>query len=301
MNFDPIGFVRIVMIVWTLISLILILRDVFKHKDELDWKRAPLQFFIGMLVDFFDTWGIGCYAPNMAIWKFTGNSVKDDLVPGTLNLAHTVPVALEGILFLTFVEVEPVTLLGAMATAVLGSVTGSRIVTKLNIDVIRYAMAVCLILVAIISVIKNAGLGPWAGSDGNTAIGLHGVKLIIFFIISYFCGALMNLGFGYYAPCMGTVLAMGLQGACCFPIMMGACNVLMNAIVPGYIKADRYDRLATLMILPGGVIGVLAAYFTIKYAFSLHTLTYIVCVVMIITAIKYILDANADRKAHAAA
>lgn len=301
MKFDAVGFVRIVMIVWTLISLFLILRDIYKHKEELERKRMPLQFIIGLVVDFFDTWGIGCYAPNMALWKFTGNSVPDDLVPGTLNLSHTVPVALEGILFLTFVEVEPVTLLGAMATAVLGSVTGSKIVQKLNIDVIRYAMAACLIVVAVISAIKNAGLGPWAGAEGNTAIGVHGFKLIVFFIISYFCGALMNLGFGYYAPCMGTVLAMGMSGACAFPIMMGACNVLMNAIVPGYIKADKYDRTACLMILPGGTIGVILAYLTIKYAFSLHTLTYIVCIVMIITAIKYIMDANADRKAKAAA
>lgn len=291
---NPVSIVRAVMIVWTLISLFLIIRDCMAHKEELDKKRMPLQFLIGLVVDFFDTWGIGCYAPNMALWKFTGNSVRDDLVPGTLNLAHTVPVALEGILFLTFVEVEPVTLLGTMATAVLGSITGARFVTKFNINLIRYLMGAALIGVAIVSFIRTSGLGPYGAAETNTAIGVSGFKLVLLFILSYLFGTLMNIGFGYYAPCLGTVLAMGMSAACAFPIMMGACNVLMNAIVPGYIKADRYDRTATLMILPGGVVGVVLAYLLMKYAFSLKTLTYIVCVVMIITALKYISDARRE-------
>ena len=123
------------------------------------------------------------------------------------------------------------------------------------------------------------------------AIPIGAIWLIVFFVISYFCGALMNLGFGYYAPCMGTVLAMGMSGACAFPIMMGSCAFLMNVSVFKFVKEGKYDRRATLMLMFPGALGAFAAY-KIACWFSLTTLTYVVCVVMLITATMYINDAK---------
>jgi uncharacterized membrane protein YfcA len=102
----------------------------------------------------------------------------------------------------------------------------------------------------------------------------------------------MNIGFGLYAPCLALCLILGLESAAAFPIMMGSCNVLMNSIVPNFIKEDKYDRTCNLFVMIGGTIGVILAYVLLKYAFSLHTLTYLVCVVMVITAIKYFMDAK---------
>jgi uncharacterized membrane protein YfcA len=226
----------------------------------------------------------------MALFKFT-KTCRDDLVPGTLNLAHTVPVSLEGILFITFVDIDPLTLALMLAASVVGAKLGAHIVTKLNIQVIRYAMAVSLVAVAIVSICRNAGVGPF-GLAGH-ALALTGWKLIVACLVNMVLGALMNIGFGLYAPCLALCLLLGLESAAAFPIMMGSCNVLMNSVVPNFIKEDKYDRTCNLFVMIGGTVGVLCAYFLLKYAFSLHTLTYLVCVVMIITAIKYVMDAKA--------
>jgi uncharacterized membrane protein YfcA len=281
--------IRVVLIVWTLISLFMLVKDTIKHKDELDFKRGPILFFIGLLVDFFDTWGIGCFAPNMALFKFT-KTCDDELVPGTLNLAHTVPVSLEGILFITFVDIDPLTLALMLIASILGAKLGANIVVKMNVQVIRYAMGVALIAVAIVSICRNAGVGPFglAGHD----LALTGWKLIVACLVNFVLGALMNIGFGLYAPCLALCLILGLESAAAFPIMMGSCNVLMNSIVPNFIKEDKYDRTCNLFVMIGGTIGVILAYVLLKYAFSLHTLTYLVCVVMVITAIKYFMDAK---------
>jgi predicted membrane channel-forming protein YqfA (hemolysin III family) len=47
----------------------------------------------------------------------------------------------------------------------------------------------------------------------------------------------------------------------------------------------------------GGTVGVILAYILYKKAFSMKVLTYIVCGVMVITAIKYVMDARAASKA----
>lgn len=284
--------IRIALIGWTAISFIMLMRDTIKHKDELNHKKGPLLFFMGMLVDFFDTWGIGCFAPNQALFKFT-NTCEDDLVPGTLNLAHTVPVAIEGIMFMTFVEIDPLTLAAMLAASVVGALVGSKIVTKWNINVIRVAMGITLIAVAIVTACRSAQIGPF-GVSGE-ALALTGGKLIIGVAVNFLLGALMMIGFGLYAPCLALCAMLGLNVGAAFPIMMGSCGFLMNAAVYNFIKEDKYDRTCNLYIIFGGTVGVFLAYFLLKYAFSLTTLSYIVCVVMIITAVRYFMDAKKNK------
>ncbi|MGN0169874.1 MAG: permease [Lachnospiraceae bacterium] len=283
--------IRIVLVVWTVISCIMIVMDTIKHKDELELKKGPLLFFMGMLVDFFDTWGIGCYAPNMALFKFT-NTCRDDLVPGTLNLGHTVPVAIEGILFMTFVEIDPLTLALMLASSAVGAVIGSKIVCKWNMKVVRYALGISLIAVSIVTVCRTMAVGPF-GSSGD-ALALTGVKLVIGIVVQFFLGALMMVGFGLYSPCIALCSMLGLNIGAAFPIMMGSCGFLMNAAVPSFIKENKYDRTCNLFVMMGGTIGVILAYLLLKYAFSLTTLSYIVCAVMIFTAIRYFLDARKE-------
>lgn len=280
--------IRILLILWTLVSCIMILRDTLKHKDEIRKNQGVLLVFMGMLVDFFDTWGIGCYAPNMALFKFT-KTCRDDLVPGTLNLAHTVPVAIEGILFMTFVKIDPITLALMLIASAVGAVVGSKIVCKWNMKIVRIALGLSLIAVAIVTICRTASIGPFG--ESGTALALTGVKLVIACVVQFFLGALMMIGFGLYSPCIALCSVLGLNIGAAFPIMMGSCGFLMNAAVPNFIKEDKYDRTCNLFIMFGGTIGVILAYLLLKYAFSLTTLSYIVCGVMIFTAVRYFLDA----------
>jgi hypothetical protein len=117
---------RIALIAITLITTAVILIDCSKHKDELKGASAGKWItlaIIGFLTNFFDTWGIGSFAPSQAAFKFT-NTSPDETVPGTLNVGDTLPVSVEAILFLTSVEVEPLTLVLMLAAASLGAFIG---------------------------------------------------------------------------------------------------------------------------------------------------------------------------------
>lgn len=286
---NVIAIIRVVLVLFTLASLIYFLKDLAAHKDELKGKHWLALAIIGFYSNFLDTWGIGSYATTQAGFKFT-KSTNDETIPGTLNVGDTFPVALEAILFLGFVDIDPLTLVLMLAAAMFGAIIGAGIVCKWNLKVVRYALGVGLIILAIVLFCKNSGFGPF-GLVG-TATGLRGAKLVIGVVINFFLGALMMIGVGLYAPCMALVSALGMNVGTAFPIMMGSCAFLMNAACFKFIKEGKYDRKAALALAVFGCIGVTLAYLLLKYAISMKALTYAVCVVMIITSIMFIKDAR---------
>lgn len=279
---------RTILILCTLASAIYLIRDIVRHRQELSFKHAVKLSIIGLFTNMLDTWGIGCYATQSACFKFT-KSTPDEIMPGTLNIGNTIPVALEGILFMTFVELDPLTLYLMLGAAALGAVIGSGIVCKWDLKTVRYALAAGLIILAFVLLCKNAKIGPF-GATG-TAIKLRGIKLVIGIVCNFVLGALMMIGVGLYAPCMALIGALGLNIGAAFPIMMGSCAFLMNASSFKFIKEGKYDRSATVMISIFGCIGVLIAY-KVACFLSLHTLTYIVCCVMVITSMTFFHDAR---------
>lgn len=279
---------RIVLIAFTICSALFLIVDLIKHKDEIHFKKGITLALIGLFTNMLDTWGIGCFATQSACFKFT-KSTNDEIIPGTLNVGNTIPVALEGILFMTFVDIDPLTLYLMLAAAAIGALVGSGIVCKWDLKTVRYALSVGLVILAVALVCKNAGVGPF-GAVG-TATGLSGIKLVVGVVINFFLGALMMIGVGLYAPCIALVGALGMNIGVAFPIMMGSCAFLMNASCFKFIKEGKYDRTATIMLSIFGCIGVVIAY-KVACFLSLSTLTYIVCVVMIITSATFFRDAR---------
>ena len=110
-------------------------------------------------------------------------------------------------------------------------------------------------------------------------------------ILNFFWGALMDVGFGLYAPCMATCLLLGCSGTTCFPVFMGSCALLMPANSIVFIKKSRYDVVATLGNMIGGCIGVFIAWKIIT-SLPMHILIYLVCVVLLWTSYS-ILSARA--------
>ena len=80
---------------------------------------------IGFVTDFFDTLGIGSYAPTTALYKFRGRPA-DELIPGTLNVGHNAAAFLETLLFVTAVTVQPLLLACMIASATARGVAGGR-------------------------------------------------------------------------------------------------------------------------------------------------------------------------------
>ena len=89
---------------------------------------TPLGLAIGFVTNFFDTLGIGSFAPTTAIFKFTG-LVRDERIPGTLNVGHTAPTLVEAFIFIAIVNVDIWTLVLMIAAAVAGSWFGAGVVS----------------------------------------------------------------------------------------------------------------------------------------------------------------------------
>ncbi|MDD5823530.1 MAG: permease [Firmicutes bacterium] len=251
-------------------------------------KHGLYNGIVGIVAYFFDTLGIGSYAIASSAFKLR-KSVKDEYIPGTLNVGAAIPVLLEAFLFFGFVEVDILTLVLMVAAQVLGANLGAGIVTKWDAHKIRLGMGVGLLCLGIIMAVRSLGIGPF-GAVG-TALGLSGVKLIIAVIVCVALGAFMNIGIGAYAPTMALVAILGMNVGAAFPIMMGGCAFLLAfGNVPKFVKEKKYDMVASCYTAILGTIGVLIAYFLVK-SLPLDILMWLVIVVVLYTSILFLRDA----------
>lgn len=247
---------------------------------EFEEEKAYKPVVTGFITNFFDTLGIGSFAPTMFMFKALKHNVPDKQIPGTLNVADCLPVLLEAIIFIGAVEVEPVTLISLIASAVVGSYIGAGIISKLSERTIQLIMGVALLVSA---GLFTAGVVGWIPL-GGTAIGLTGGKLILAVVIFFVLGALMTAGIGLYAPAMVVVYSMGMNPAAAFPIMMGSCALLMPVASAKFIKENNYAKKNSILIAVFGLLGVFVA----KQFFSglnVEQLKILVIVVVTVTAI----------------
>jgi uncharacterized membrane protein YfcA len=234
---------------------------------------------VGFITNFFDTLGIGSFAPTTALLKSFKLS-EDRTLPGTLNAACTIPVTVEALIFITVIKVEPITLFSMLASATIGAVVGAGIVAKMDEKKIQLGMGAALLVVALIMLAQQLNFMP----SGGDAIGLTGIKLIVAVVANFIFGALMTLGIGLYAPCMALVFALGMSPKIAFPIMMGSCAFLMPAASAKFVKEGAYDRKASMAITIFGTIGVFIAAYIVK-TLPLNILKWLVVIVIIYTAI----------------
>lgn len=282
----------IIMWLFAAVFFVVLVKDVMAHKDELDKSKMGYNSLISAIANFFDTLGIGSYAIATSAWKFN-KSISDDLIPGTLNVAFGIPICVEATITMTRIDVDPLTLVLMIASAIVGSIIGAKIISKMDIMKIRMVMGVALLIVAAITLCKINGVGPF-GLIG-TARGLTGALLVIGVIANFILGVLMTAGIGLYAPCMALVLLLGMSADVAFPIMMGSCAFLCPACGITFIKEGKYQRAMTIPMLITGSIGVLIAGFIVT-SLPLTLLTYLVCVVMVICAILFFHDARKQSK-----
>ena len=62
---------------------------------------------LGFVTNFFDALGIGSFAPTTAVFKFL-QMVPDRIIPGTLNVGHTLPTIAQAFISIATIEVETV-------------------------------------------------------------------------------------------------------------------------------------------------------------------------------------------------
>ncbi len=242
---------------------------------------------IGFVTDFFDTLGIGSYAPTTALYKFRG-SPADELIPGTLNVGHNAAAFLETLLFVTAVTVEPVLLLCMIASATVGAWLGAKVVSRLPRRTIQLLMGVALLIAAFFFAMKNFGAFPTGGGE---AMGLSGWRFGLAVVVNFFLGALMCIGIGNYAPTMILLALLGLNPLAAFPIMMGSDGILQPVASLGFFKSGRFAQGPALGLVIGGAAGVLVAFFIVQ-KLPLTAMRWLVIVVVTYAAVAMLRSAR---------
>ena len=146
-----------------------------KAAGQLDEVSIPKVSITGAITNFFDTLGIGSFAPTVAFNKFLKMGVRDKDLPGLLNVGDTLPVMLEAVIFTTVIKVEPITLVTMLAASAIGSWLGAGIISKMDEVKIQKVMGVALFVTGVLMALSALGYMPGGGKE----IGLTGIKLVI--------------------------------------------------------------------------------------------------------------------------
>ncbi len=280
----------ITLIILSIFFIFVLSKDVIKHQKVLENVSVVKTAIIGFVVNFFDVLGIGAFAPQTALLKFT-KQTDDKVLPGTLNVSNTIPVLIQALIFIKIVEVEPITLITMLVSAAAGAILGAGIVAKLPVTKIQLTMGFALIVTAFFML---SGQMDWI-QGGGEAIGLTGWKLALAIAANFILGAFMTVGIGLYAPCMALIYALGMSPLVAFPIMMGSCAFLMPPASAKFIKEGAYNRKASVSMAIPGIIAVLIAAFVVK-SLPLETLRWVVIVVIIYTSIVMFRSAMKSKK-----
>ena len=251
---------------------------------------SPLLTSIGFVTNFFDTLGIGSFAPTTSWYKIQ-DLVPDERIPGTMHVGHTLPVIAQAFIFIAIVEVEMVTLTSLIGSSVLGAWLGAGVVARWPRRHIQIGMGIALLLAGLTFVMANLGYAP----VGGESVGLTGIGLAVASVGFFILGALMTLGIGMYAPAMIVVSLMGMNPVVAFPIMMGSSAFLMPVASLRFLEANAYRHLPALGLALGGLPAVLIAAFLVR-SLPLTTLRWLVVVVVTYAAVAMLRSAWRERK-----
>jgi len=250
---------------------------------------TPLGITIGAVTNFFDTLGIGSFATTTAMFR-AFKMVPDRIIPGTLNVGHTLPTVVQAFFYISVIPVDVTTLVAMIAAAVAGAYFGAGIVAGWSKRKVQIGMGFALLAAAVFFTMRNLGLFP----AGSSAIGVSGTLLAVAVAGNFLLGALMSLGIGLYAPCMILVSLLGMSETTAFPIMMGSCAFLMPVGSLKFITERAYSLRVALGLAIGGIPGVIVAAKIVK-SMDLVTVRWLVIVVVVYTAVTMLYSAFAQQ------
>jgi uncharacterized membrane protein YfcA len=295
---DPITVLKIVVVIvgvgFTAFWIAQALRQKREPVHEAGTDVGPpnvIQTAIGVVTDFFDTLGIGSFATTTAFFRFL-KQCPDRLIPGTLNIGHTLPTVLQAYLFFEVVKIDPLTLILMIIAAVAGAWIGAGFVAGLPRRRVQIGMGLALLMAGSIILVRQLNeqavkleVGTIALSGGKLAIGIAG---------NFVLGALMTIGVGLYAPCLVLCGLLGMQFTAGFPIMMGSCAFLMPVASVPFIKKRSYSPRASLGLTLGGLPAVALAVWLVG-SLDKKYINWLVIAVIAYTAVTMLRSAFFDR------
>jgi uncharacterized membrane protein YfcA len=213
---------------------------------------------LGAVTNFFDTLGIGSFAPTTA-WLKLRSLVPDRYIPATLNAGHCIPTIVQALVFIRLVQVDSVLLASCILAAMAGSFVGTAAVFRVSARMVQGTVGIALIVAAILYAMQNLSLMP----DLGNALTLPPLFFVLAVAAHFVLGSLMAFGIGLYAPSLVTLSLMGLDPKAAFPIMMGACAFLMPVTGLRFMQDRKVDLRIVLGLAVGGAPAVLLAAYTV--------------------------------------
>jgi len=245
---------------------------------------------VGFVMCFFDTLGIGNFATTTSMFKFK-RSVRDEWIPGTLNVAYTLPTVAQALIYISIVRVDFLTLVAMIVAAVAGAWLGAGVVSRWPRINIQVGMGCALLAAAALMLLTQLQLVP----VGGTALELRGPVLVLGLVGNFALGALMTLGIGLYAPCLILVSLLGMDPRAAFPIMMGSCAFLMPIAGMRFIREGSYSLRASVVLAVAGIPAVLIAAYIVKQM-PLAYVRWLVVVVVVYAAGTLLRSALMERR-----
>lgn len=280
--------VKVILILIAVINVVFLIhfiRDLVKNKWGMTESGNPIVMTISQFIMFFlSTFGISDFAIGASLYPKL-KWVDAKRLPGTLNTACVIPVAVMALAYISSINVGLATLIVAIVAQVLGAYITPRFVVKLPARTIKIFVTVGLFVAAGFILAGKFAILP----SGGEATSLGGWKLAVLGVLTFLYGAMNNIGIGSYAPTMATVYALGLNPGIAFPIMMGACTFSVSVGSIQFIKLDSYSRKITLFSATAGVIGVLVAVFFVK-SLNVSALQWIVIAVILYSAVSMLIS-----------
>ena len=252
----------------------------------------PFDLAVGFITNFFDTLGIGNFAPTTAALKFA-RRISDEDIPGTLNVGHALPVLTEALIFIAAIVVDPRLLIAMIVASILGAWLGAGVVAHLPRRAIQVGMGTALAVAAALFIAANLHWMPVGGS----ATAFSGTSFLVAVVGNFVLGALMTLGIGLYAPCLIMLSLLGLDPRAAFPIMMGSCAFLMPIGGLRFVRSRRYSSPVALGFAIGGPPAVLIAGYLVK-SMPLVWLRWLVVGVVLYAAAMMLISATRRSPQH---
>jgi uncharacterized membrane protein YfcA len=235
---------------------------------------------VGAAVNFFDTLGIGSFAPTLT-WLKLRAKLPPRLIPCTMIVACTLPTMLQAAIFLTLlgVHVDAILLIAYSIALLAGGLLGQRLVVRVRIWIVQAMVAGALLIAAALYAASNLHMMP----VGGLATALPVPLMLVAVAASFVMGVLLNFGIGHYAPSLLMLSLMGMDPKLAFPIMATG-GALAAAVISGrHVVAKVADLRIVIGFLLGGIPGVLIAAFVVK-DMPVEWLRWLVIVVVVYAA-----------------
>lgn len=260
----------------TLVFTIILLRSVIATRSTPSIEGMAL----GAVTNFFDTLGIGSFAPTMAWFKFR-NMVPDRLIPSTMLVGHSLPTIAQAFIFLILLGllVDPVLIVGCAIALLLGGLVGAPLVARTSVWRIQLIVAVALLIAATLYAMSNLELMPAGGTASRLPLELTVIAIAANFLF----GILLNFGIGHYAPSLVMLSLMGLDPRLAFPIMATGGALTIAGAGSRHVLMGHVDLRVALGIMIGGIPAVFAAAFIVK-EMPLEALRWMVAAVVLYAA-----------------